>query len=45
MKLERSKNYRADSIQRKIDKVKYEQEKINKDSLDKILFLINRSLM
>lgn len=26
-KLERSKNYEADSIQRKIDKVKYEQEK------------------
>lgn len=26
-KLERSKNYEADSIQRKIDKVKYQQEK------------------
>lgn len=27
MKLERSKNYKRNSIQRRIDKVKYEQEK------------------
>lgn len=27
MKLERSKNYKANSIERKIDRVKYEQEK------------------
>lgn len=27
MKLERSKNYKRNSIQRRIDKVKYEQER------------------
>ena len=27
MKLQRSKNYKSNSIERKIDKVKYEQDK------------------